>query len=279
MFGMGGWKMRRLAIHLCVFVFSLSFLGIISSTPAQAQMCVHYARMLTNFQIQGDAWTWWQGAVGHYQRGVRPAVGSVLVFRRTDRLESGHVSVVSRVIDNRTILVDHSWLEGSGLHRGMKVVDTSSGNNWSAVRVWYEPSDNLGLRTYPTFGFIYPHDAGPGDRSAPLTVAALGDRDDDGDNDRDGAHQPRSRIVLNHGGSEHLTVAFHPGHKPLMMLARAAAAPLAATGAHRPSTAPVESSAAPGAIPSHKPGAHAHGGAQVADASHVRGHDGLEIGD
>ncbi len=282
--------MRRWAIHLCVFILGLSISGTVSSTPAQAQMCVHYARMLTGFTIQGDAWTWWQGAVGRYQRGARPMVGSVLVFRRTDRLESGHVSVVSRVVDNRTILVDHSWLEGRGLHRGMKVIDTSSNNNWSSVRVWYEPSENLGLRTYPTFGFIYPHGASPGDRAAPLTVAARDDHDDDAD-DQSVSHQPRTRTAMRHSepphlAAAHLVVAFYPRHKPLMTLAHAVTVQPVAQH-HKPEIAPVararvDYSALPQvAIPRRKPTLHGgHGGTQLADASHVRGHEtGTEIGD
>jgi hypothetical protein len=254
--------------------------------------------MLTNFTIQGDAWTWWQGAVGRYQRGVRPEVGSVLVFRRTERLHYGHVSVVSRVVDNRTILVDHSWLEGDTLHRGMKVIDTSPNNSWSQVRVWYEPSDNLGLRAYPTFGFIYPHGAGPGDRAAPLAVAARDDRDGDSD-DQGPARGPRTRTAMLHGGEPahlahltpaHLIVAFHPTHKPSVVLARAVTAPMTApvTAQHRkPEAAPaargrVDYSEVPQvAIPRHKPGSHVgHGGTQVADAGHLRGHDSNgEIGD
>ncbi len=261
-------------------------------------MCVHYARMLTSFTIQGDAWTWWQGAVGRYQRGVRPAVGSVLVFRRTERLHYGHVSVVSRVIDNRTILVDHSWLEGDALHRGMKVIDTSPNNNWSVVRVWYEPSDNLGLRSYPTFGFIYPHGVGPGDRLAPLTVAAR-DQDDDDADDRGQVSGPRTRTTVHAGApapsSPHLVVALYPGHKPMMVLAGAMTVqPGRVAAVPARSVKPVTTAAAPAArnrvdysevpqvaIPRHKPGSHAgHGGTQVADASHVRGHEnGAEIGD
>ncbi len=255
-------------------------------------MCVHYARMLTGFAIQGDAWTWWQGAVGRYQRGMRPAVGSVLVFRRTERLQSGHVSVVSRVLDRRTILVDHSWLEGDVLHRGMKVIDTSSNNNWSSVRVWYEPSDNLGLRTYPTFGFIYPRGVGPAERAAPLTVAARDDHDDDGD-DRSVVHVPRTRTAVHFNEPAHLVLAFHPGHKPSMVLAQAVTIQPAVVASHgqnpKPQAAPaaaprprVDYSALPqGMIPRHKPGIHTgHDGTQVADASHAHGHEnGTEMGD
>ena len=150
-------------------------------------MCVRYARQLTSFNIQGDAWSWWQNSAGRYQHGARPVEGSVLVFQRTGRLHYGHVSTVSKVIDRRTILVDHSWLEGDVLHRGMKVIDTSPNNTWTTVKVWYEPADHLGLRAYPTFGFIYPRDHKGFEQ--PLTVAS-NDRaaaQSDDDNERDGA--------------------------------------------------------------------------------------------
>ena len=30
-------------------------------------------------------------------------------------------------------------------------------NNWSLVRVWYEPAHALGRRLYPAYGFILPN--------------------------------------------------------------------------------------------------------------------------
>ena len=201
--------MQRIAVRLSVFFVALSIFAVLTPSDAQAQMCVRYARMLTGFNIQGDAWSWWDNAVGRYQRGIRPAVGSVLVFRRTDRLQYGHVSTVSRIIDRRTILVDHSWLEGDVLHRGMKVVDTSSANNWSSVRVWYEPSDNLGLRTYPTFGFVYPH--GGRGLDEPLTVAA---NDVGTDQNAVLMRGPRTRVA-----ALPVTPVFLPHHKPATVVA------------------------------------------------------------
>ncbi|WP_247872087.1 CHAP domain-containing protein [Azospirillum sp. TSO35-2] len=113
-------------------------------------------RSISDFTIRGDAWTWWDHAAGQYDREHRPAVGSVLVFKRTGHMRRGHVSLVSAVIDRRTIEVDHSWIDGDGLRRGMKVVDVSKNNDWSAVRVWHEPTEQLGLRVYTAYGFILP---------------------------------------------------------------------------------------------------------------------------
>lgn len=143
--------------------YGLSFAAFIALSPvmisqaaAQDGDCVRTVRAISDFTIQGDAWRWWDRAAGQYDRDNHPALGSVLVFKRTGRLSRGHVSLVSNVIDRRTIEVDHTWLDGNGLRRNMRVVDVSPRNDWSAVRVWHEPSDQLGLRVYASYGFILP---------------------------------------------------------------------------------------------------------------------------
>ncbi len=128
--------------------------------PAAAEECVRTVRAISDFTIQGDAWLWWDRAAGRYERDRRPALGSVLVFKRSGRLNRGHVSLVSGVIDQRTIEVDHSWLDGRGLRRNMRVVDVSPRNDWSAVRVWHEPSAQMGLRVYAAYGLILPEGQG-----------------------------------------------------------------------------------------------------------------------
>ena len=242
--------------RLCAFLLSLSILAVMAPGSAKAQMCVHYARQLTGFAIQGDAWTWWEHSAGRYQHGVRPEVGSVLVFRRTGRLQYGHVSVVSRLIDRRTILVDHSWLEGSALHRGMKVIDVSPNNTWTLVKVWYEPSDNLGLRAYPTFGFIYPHGGHGGDQM--LTVAeddsGAGGDDDIGNRDNGPTvHRPAARTTVARApaaaaANTQVAALILPPRKPL-----GTAAPAARTA---PAPAP-EAAVLVAVLPRHKPGAAA----------------------
>ena len=37
------------------------------------------------------------------------------------------------------------------------VVDVSPCNDWTQVRVWYEPAHALGRTVYPTYGFILPN--------------------------------------------------------------------------------------------------------------------------
>src|SRR5277367_909636 len=67
--------------------------------------CAPFARELSGIALYGDADTWWDGAAGRYTRASKPAVGSVLVLRRSGRLPSGHVAVVSRLLTPRQILV------------------------------------------------------------------------------------------------------------------------------------------------------------------------------
>jgi surface antigen len=92
---------------------------------------------------------------GRYGRGHLPAVGSILVFKRTGHMRSGHVALVARVVSSREILVDHAnWHRGT-VSRGMSVIDTSRDQDWTQVAVIDLPSGKHG-RSGPTFGFIYP---------------------------------------------------------------------------------------------------------------------------
>ncbi|MFQ5973820.1 MAG: septal ring lytic transglycosylase RlpA family protein [Alphaproteobacteria bacterium] len=126
-------------------------------TPPDPLECVSYARMASKVTIRGDAWTWWQSAEGHYRRGKEPALGSILVLKRTERLRLGHVSVVKSVVSDREVLVDHAnWLNRGRIHQNIRVRDVSAHNDWSAVRVWYTPGNTFGRRTYLAHGFIHP---------------------------------------------------------------------------------------------------------------------------
>ena len=124
--------------------------------------CAPYARQVSGIQLHGEAYSWWDQAAGRYDRGSVPRPGSVLVFRRSARLGSGHVSVVQRVVSDREIMVTQAnWMRGHVTH-DEPVVDVSSGNDWSAVRVWWAPTATLGLTAYPTYGFIGPVPVGAG---------------------------------------------------------------------------------------------------------------------
>ncbi|EHM03226.1 CHAP domain protein [Acetobacteraceae bacterium AT-5844] len=122
--------------------------------------CVPYARAESGIQLRGDAWEWWDAAEGRYERGQAPRRGSVLVLSRTSRLREGHLSVVSRVVSSREIRVNHAnWANGSAKGRvalDQPVVDVSPRNDWSMVRVWYPPINNLGTSSYPASGFVHP---------------------------------------------------------------------------------------------------------------------------
>src|SRR5580698_10564741 len=73
--------------------------------------CAPFARALTGLALSGDAGDWWGRASGRYARTNTPEVGVVLVFRRGPRLPSGHVSVVSRVLDPRHIqVIQANWV-------------------------------------------------------------------------------------------------------------------------------------------------------------------------
>ncbi|QCN94844.1 CHAP domain-containing protein [Azospirillum argentinense] len=168
--------MRSKGIALCASFAAFIALSPFTISQAQAQDgdCVRTLRSISDFEIRGDAWTWWNTAADQYERDKRPALGSVLVFKRSQRLGRGHVSLVSHIIDRRTIEVDHSWLDGRGLRRNMRVVDVSPRNDWTAVRVWHEPSDQLGLRVYTTYGFILPEGEEAEIRQADSRNAGIG---------------------------------------------------------------------------------------------------------
>jgi hypothetical protein len=143
---------------------------IVPTKPSQAANCALYARAETGVALYGSAGGWWDEAGGRYHRGHVPAVGSILVFKRTRQIPSGHVAVVARVINAREILVDHAnWYHGTVSH-GMSVIDTSPAHDWTSVAVINPPSGTHG-RDYPTYGFVYP---GPGPREIPETHSREG---------------------------------------------------------------------------------------------------------
>ena len=123
--------------------------------------CVPYARETSGVQIFGDARTWWEQAEGRYARGNVPKVGAVMTFVPTQQMQLGHVATVARVIDRRTVLLDHAnWSPIDGrrgqIERDVRAVDVSPANDWSQVRVWYAPVGDVGNTVWPVSGFIYP---------------------------------------------------------------------------------------------------------------------------
>jgi surface antigen len=130
--------------------------------PAQAfaLQCVPFAREISGVNIHGNARTWWGQAAGRYERGTAPLVGAVMAFRPTRAMPIGHVATVSQIVSEREVLVSHAnWSLIRGrrgqIERNVRVLDVSSAGDWSKVRVWYAPLQDLGTSTYPLYGFIY----------------------------------------------------------------------------------------------------------------------------
>ena len=122
--------------------------------------CVPFARQVSGIQIYGDAHTWWGQASGRYKRGSRPRVGAVMAFRPHRNSRLGHVAAVSRIVDSRTVLISHAnWSPIDGrrgqVERDVTAIDVSPANDWSEVRVWYDPAQSLGTTHWPLYGFIY----------------------------------------------------------------------------------------------------------------------------
>ena len=119
--------------------------------------CVPYARDVSGIQLSGDAYEWWGEAQGRYPRAHEPRLGAVLVLKPHGAMDVGHLAVVTGLESRREILVTQSnWLPGR-IEHDQPVVDVSPENNWTQVRVWYEPAHALGITRYPAYGFILPN--------------------------------------------------------------------------------------------------------------------------
>jgi hypothetical protein len=84
-----------------------------------------------------------------------------MAFQPYGNMTLGHVAAISRVIDSRTVLLRHAnWSPIDGrrghIENDVRAVDVSPENDWSQVRVWYAPIQNLGTTAWPVAGFIYP---------------------------------------------------------------------------------------------------------------------------
>jgi surface antigen len=118
--------------------------------------CAPFARAVTGVRLYGAADSWWQQAAGLYRRSATPVAGSLLVFSRSRRLPSGHVSVVAAVVSAREILLTQAnWLHGQ-IGIDQPALDVSPGNDWTAVRVYWPPARAIGTTVYPAYGFIRP---------------------------------------------------------------------------------------------------------------------------
>lgn len=172
--------MRRLAAILLLLAAGCASRpaptpGAIAGLPELS--CVPFARALSGVALRGDAHTWWTGAAGSYARAQRPVPGAVLVLARSPRLPQGHVAVVLRQTDARTISVAHANWGSRGnkgrVERDVPIIDVSPANDWSLVAVWYGPIGAIGRTAFPAHGFILPpRAADPAALSAAVESAA-----------------------------------------------------------------------------------------------------------
>ena len=125
--------------------------GAVGNVPLE---CAPFARAVSGVEPRGAAADWWAQAEGRYRRTQTAAVGSVLVFRRSTRLPDGHVAVVSRVLSDRRILATHANWVHHQVSENVPVIDVSPGNDWTRVRVWWPPANQMGVTEYATFGFV-----------------------------------------------------------------------------------------------------------------------------
>lgn len=193
---------------------SLAAAAVVMFTPAGAMadtywQCVPFARLISGIQIFGDARTWWQQASGRYQTGSQPQAGAVLCFKPTSRMRLGHVAVVSQVLTERVVQITHAnWspIEGSRgkVEKDVTVIDVSTQGDWSEVKVWYDPSGDLGGSTYPTHGFIYP------DASARMLAASGMTKMQNG------------AIAVAQSAASQMANAIRPGQGPMSMLSQVA---------------------------------------------------------
>ena len=144
---------------MCLLPGVLMMTAMGTAAPAAAHtQCAPYAREVSGIDLHGAAGGWWNQAEGLYARGHNPEVGSVLAFRASHAMPSGHVAVVRALVDSRHVLLDHAnWSHPGAIEHAALAEDVSAKGDWSAVRVWYAPINGLGLRSVPAYGFIYKH--------------------------------------------------------------------------------------------------------------------------
>lgn len=192
---------------------SLAVAAVVALTPTTGAVaetywqCVPFARLISGIQIFGDARTWWKQAVGRYETGFTPRAGAVLCFQPTERMKLGHVAVVSQVLTDRIVQITHAnWSPIGGsrgkIERDVTLVDVSPRGDWSQVKVWYDPSRDLGGSTYPTYGFIYP------DAQATRTAASAVNRAEN------------TAIAMAQTAANQMATAVRPGAGPLHMLSQ-----------------------------------------------------------
>ena len=124
-------------------------------TPLHKLFCVEYARARSGLAVFGDAKFWWARAKNLYARMTRPMENTVMVFSGSSRLKKGHVAVVTDIVSKREIRVDQAnWQNHGEIDHSTPILDVSSKNDWSKVRVWDMKSQTFGSHIYSISGFI-----------------------------------------------------------------------------------------------------------------------------
>lgn len=153
--------MKMVPKLVAVFSALVASMIALAAAPASAGtlQCVPYARAHSEIDLHGNAATWWAQAAGTYDRGQSPRAGSVLVFKASGAMRVGHVAVVKKIVDDRHIVLNHAnWSRPGMIETSAMAEDVSAAGDWSSVRVWYAPTQSMGLRASPAFGFIYAPD-------------------------------------------------------------------------------------------------------------------------
>jgi hypothetical protein len=124
-------------------------------TPLHHLYCVEYARMRSGLSIFGDAKTWWASAKNIYDEFTAPVTNAVMVFSGSSRIHRGHVAVVTSIVSPREIVVDQAnWQNHGEIDHNTPVLDVSTDNDWSKVRVWDVGTHQFGTHVYAISGFI-----------------------------------------------------------------------------------------------------------------------------
>lgn len=133
--------------------------AVIADARARLQ-CVPFAREESGVEIYGNANTWWAQAADKIARVDAPVEGGVLVLHGYGGANRGHVAVITEIVSDRMIVVDHAnWLNRGEITRNVPVRDVSEAGDWSEVQVWHIPTQQWGARTYRVQGVIVPDQA------------------------------------------------------------------------------------------------------------------------
>jgi surface antigen len=150
--------MNRIVSSVSIMLSALLLMApsTASASAVRFWQCVTYAREVSGIDIHGNAKTWWSQAAGKYQRGNTPREGAVLALPGSGRMRLGHVAMVSKVLNDREILLTHAnWSRRGKIERNVRAIDVSDAGDWSRVRIWFASNGDLGTTRYPASGFIY----------------------------------------------------------------------------------------------------------------------------